>query len=142
MCALAQARAPALGCVVHALGTGPLPFEDDTFDAVLALGCVEFAADPAAACAELVRVARPGATALWVAELCGADCAEGRRPDVDLYEDWRRYRLTYAQAVTVASSLLTGVTNVRVPGYVHDDTGERIVYLRTIGRKPGTTARV
>ncbi len=139
MCELAAAREPAMRCFVHALGSGPMPFEDDIFDVVIALGCVEFAADPAAACAELVRVARPGATMLWVTELCGNDCAAGGRQDVVLYEEWRRYRLTFSDAVDVAEGLLTGVTNVRVPGYVHDDTGERVVYLRTIGRKPGTT---
>lgn len=140
MCELAVERAPSMRCFVYALGEGPLPFEDDTFDAVIALGCVEFAPDPAAACAELVRVARPGASLLWVTELCGSDCASGADRTVILYEEWRRYRLTYEEAVEVAESLLTGVTNVRVPGYVHDDTGQRIVYLRTIGRKPGTSA--
>jgi SAM-dependent methyltransferase len=139
MCELAAARAPAMRCFVHALGAGPMPFEDDIFDAVVALGCVEFAPDPAAACAELVRVARPGGTLLWVTELCGNDCAAGGKQDVVLYEEWRRYRLPFTDAVDVGQSLLSGVTNVRVPGYEHDDTGERVVYLRTIGNKPGTT---
>jgi ubiquinone/menaquinone biosynthesis C-methylase UbiE len=139
MCELAAQRVPGMHCVVHALGERPLPFRDDTFDVVVALGCVEFASDPAAACAELVRVVRPGGSALWVAELCGDDCAEGSRRTVELYEEWRRYRLTQPEAIELAKNLLVGVTNVRVPGYVHDDTGERIVYMRTIGQKPGTT---
>ena len=139
MCELAAQRVPGMPVVMHALGEGRLPFGDDVFDAVIALGCVEFAADPAAACAELVRITRPGGVVLWVAELYGEDCAEGTRPVIHLYEQWRRYRLSQAEATAVAEDLLVGVTNVRVPGYVHDDTGDRIVYLRTIGRKPGTS---
>jgi len=39
-----------------------LPFPDAAFDLVTALGYLEYFTDPAAALAELVRVARPGAT--------------------------------------------------------------------------------
>jgi SAM-dependent methyltransferase len=39
-----------------------LPFEDDSFDAVLALLVVNFMADPAAGVAEMRRVTRPGGT--------------------------------------------------------------------------------
>ena len=39
-----------------------LPFEDDSFDAVLALLVVNFMADPKAGVAEMRRVARPGGT--------------------------------------------------------------------------------
>ena len=41
-------------------GAIPLPFQDDTFDAVVALGFIEYLADIPAALHEMKRVIRPG----------------------------------------------------------------------------------
>jgi len=41
-------------------GLDTLPFRDDTFDAVLAINALQFAADPAGALREIHRVLRPG----------------------------------------------------------------------------------
>lgn len=48
-----------------------LPFEDASFDAVLAINCLQFTHDPARAARELTRVAAPGgriAVVVWSAE--------------------------------------------------------------------------
>jgi SAM-dependent methyltransferase len=48
-----------------------LPFEDASFDAVLAINCLQFTHDPACAARELVRVAAPGGrivVVVWSAE--------------------------------------------------------------------------
>jgi SAM-dependent methyltransferase len=54
-------RPPGAAPVVDARAE-QLPFEDDSFDAALALLVVNFMADPAAGVAEMRRVTRPGGT--------------------------------------------------------------------------------
>lgn len=56
--AIARGRVP--GCDVRQADLESLPYDDVTFDAVLAINSVFYAADPAAAMRELARVVRPG----------------------------------------------------------------------------------
>lgn len=51
-----------LGDPVHHVDTAALPFEDNAFDAVVAIDVHEHLSDPTSFTAELNRVARPGAT--------------------------------------------------------------------------------
>ncbi len=64
MLGVARKRAAAVGCPVHLVrgGAVSLPFVDEAFDAVLHFGGVNLFGDRARALAEMVRVAKPGAT--------------------------------------------------------------------------------
>lgn len=71
---IARGRLP--GCDVRQADLETLPYADATFDAVIAIHSVFYAADPAAAMRELARVARPGGrvvvTAWGPADRCEA----------------------------------------------------------------------
>ncbi len=64
MLAVARKRAATVGCPVHLVRGDAvhLPFADGAFDAVLHFGGVNLFGDRARALAEMVRVAKPGAT--------------------------------------------------------------------------------
>ncbi|MEW6216921.1 MAG: methyltransferase domain-containing protein, partial [Candidatus Bipolaricaulota bacterium] len=64
MLGVARKRAAAVGCPVHLVRGDAvhLPFADGAFDAVLHFGGVNLFGDRARALAEMVRVAKPGAT--------------------------------------------------------------------------------
>ena len=136
MCELAAVRVPEARFIWHDLAQG-LPFGSGTFDGVLALGCVEYVEDVEGACAELVRVTRPGGTVLYVVELCEEGLCGGEAREFVLYESWRRYRRTFAEVEAQARLLLAEVRVERVPAYVFDDTGEPVGYARVIGRARG-----
>jgi SAM-dependent methyltransferase len=72
--AAAGARFP--GADVRRAAAEQLPFDDDTFDLVLAQLVVHFMTDSVRGLAEMVRVARPGATIA----ACVWDYAAGRSP--------------------------------------------------------------
>jgi SAM-dependent methyltransferase len=74
LAAAAAARFP--GVDVRRAPAEQLPFEDDTFDVVLAQLVVHFMTDPVGGVAEMVRVARPGATVA----ACVWDYAGGLSP--------------------------------------------------------------
>lgn len=64
MVALATARLPpARGRLLQG-SIAELPFEDESFDAVVATGVIEYLDDPAAGVDELLRVLRPGGLAV------------------------------------------------------------------------------
>ncbi len=64
MVAAASKRAKALGvadrCEFKTGSADQLPFDDDSFDAVTAMGVLEYVPDDAKALAEMARVVRPG----------------------------------------------------------------------------------
>lgn len=64
MVALARARVPARAAALSQAPIEALPFADASFDAVIALGVVEYSADVGAALAELARVLRAGGIAV------------------------------------------------------------------------------
>ena len=55
---VARRRVP--GADLHEGGLDGLPFDDESFDAVLAINALQFAADPGGALGEIHRVLRPG----------------------------------------------------------------------------------
>lgn len=133
MCELAAERLPDAPFLWHDLAEG-LPFPADLYDGVLALGCVEYVPDVEFACAELVRVVRPGGVVLYVVELCEPGLAGGVEREVSLYEAWRRYRRTWDEVEAAAARMLSHFEMKRVPGYVFEETGEQVGYARVIGR--------
>jgi 2-polyprenyl-3-methyl-5-hydroxy-6-metoxy-1,4-benzoquinol methylase len=62
MVGLARARVPSRAGALAQAPIERLPFADASFDAVVALGVLEYSADVAEALSELARVARPGGT--------------------------------------------------------------------------------
>lgn len=71
MLALARERLPGADLRLGELEK--IPFEDGTFDAVVAVNSVQFAPDPARAAKELLRVTAPGgrvAVVVWSMEHC------------------------------------------------------------------------
>ena len=84
---VAAARARHPGVDVRSASAEQLPFDDDSFDVVLAQLVVHFMADPVAGIAEMARVARPGggvAACVWDFERGGAPIAAFWRAARDL----------------------------------------------------------
>jgi SAM-dependent methyltransferase len=80
---LARRRVPGLGQSLLVAPVERLPFPDGEFDAVTALGVLEFTEDVSLALGELVRVIRPGGTAVVSWPSFGG-----------LYAAWRRAIVT------------------------------------------------
>ena len=132
MCELASEAVPGAPFLWHDLNEG-LPFGDDSFDGVLALGCIEYVANVEMACSELVRVTRPGGIVLYAVELCEEGLCGGPTRHFRLYDEWTRYRRTYAEIEAKARDLLQTPRLARIPAYIFDDTGEQVGYVRVIG---------
>lgn len=71
---------------LHLRDVKDLPFEDDTFDAVIGAHMLEHFDDPFAGLSEMVRVLKPGGLLLIVATRCGI-------PDALLRLRWRHERI-------------------------------------------------
>ena len=136
MCALARQRAPRARIIRHDLNVSPLPVEPSSFDHVLALGCLEFCHDLEGTLRELVGALRPGGTLLGVIELCGPGRLGGQARVVSLYEQWRRYRMTWEQAEALVRAHLEALTLDEVPGYLQDEHGQGVRYMRVMGARP------
>ncbi|MEL6181167.1 MAG: class I SAM-dependent methyltransferase [Myxococcota bacterium] len=135
MCALAAERLPTAPLHWRNLEQG-LPWPDHSFDATLALGCLEFVAAIEEACLELIRVTRPGGRLLYVVEICGPHVDGGEAKAVTLYETWTRYRRPLADVRAFAQHHLVEVEVIEIPGYVQDDSGLLVKYARVIGQVP------
>lgn len=134
MCQIARKRAPRANILQHDL-QAPLPFKDQSFDAVFALGVMEFCSDIEATFKELIRVLKPQGTLLCVIELCGEGLIGGNARTIPLYEDWRRYRLSEPEAHTIANANLNQYQIIRVQGYLQDEHNKHTQYARIIGKK-------
>lgn len=137
MCAAARAR----GCRQVwplALGAGrPLSeVVGGGFDVVLALGCLEYVEDGAAAVAELVAAAKAGGLVLYTVELRGPDLAGGNHRAVPLFDGWMRHRLSRYEARAQAEALLSAPDVTEVRGYWLRERAEWLTYARVIGFKP------
>ncbi len=145
MCELAAEKVPGAAFIPHDLAEG-LPFEDGSFDASIALGCVEYVEDVEFACAELARVVRPGGVVLYVVELCGDGIPGGDARSILFLDEWVRYRRSLEEVRAQAEQWLDAPQIDLVPGYilVDEDNGqdkgeyadaprERIAYARVIG---------
>lgn len=134
MCAYAGERLPDNDFFVADLGL-PLQFEDDVFDGVIALGCVEYVEDIEAACAEMTRVTKPGGVALWAIELCGEGYDGGSAESIEFLTDWVRHRRSPEALDALLAALPLDATVTPIRGFLLEETGGWTRYGRVIGVK-------
>ncbi len=131
MCFLAAERSENILYLPHDL-SDPLPFGEASFDAVVALGCLEYLEDIAPTMAEFRRVLRPGGLFLGCFERYGDDCPGGNAPEVVFLDDWVRYRQSREELQTCLEPLFSHIRFDRVPGFVLEESDERTQYWRVI----------
>lgn len=131
MCMTAAERSENIPYLPHDLNT-PLPFEDGRFDAIVALGCLEYLPDPASVLAEFARVLQKDGLFLGVFERCGTDCPGGEAREVTFLDDWCRYRLPEDEIHLLLQKYFRTCRFDRVHGFILEDTGEHTQYVRVI----------
>ena len=136
MCFLAADRSENILYLNHDLSE-PLPFADKRFDAVVALGCLEYIEDIEATIREFRRVLREGGLFLGCFERYGDDCPGGVAKNVVFYDDWMRYRQSEHDIQSMLSRYFRHVRLDRVRGFKltddeGNDTGEYTQYIRAI----------
>jgi len=134
MCAYAAERVPDSQFFVADLGH-PLQFEDDLFDGVIALGCVEYVEDLEAACAEMTRVTAPGGVVLWTLELCGEAYDGGSAEKIEFLGDWVRHRRSREAVDALIASLPIDAQITPIRGFFLEESGGWTQYARVIGVK-------
>lgn len=139
MCMTAAERSENIPFLPHDLNE-PLPFDDDRFDAVIALGCLEYLPDIASVVDEFCRVLNKDGLFLGVFERCGQDCPGGDAQQVDFLDEWVRYRLPEDDIKKMINDRFSLCRFDRVHGFILEDTGEHTQYVRVIARNPKTKA--
>lgn len=91
MCFHAAERSENIMYLQHDL-RDPLPFASSRFDAVVALGCLEYIADIRATVEEFYRTTKPGGMFLGCFERFGDDCPGKNARQVVFFDEWMRYR--------------------------------------------------
>ncbi len=134
MCMTAAERSENIPFLPHDLNE-PLPFDDARFDAVIALGCLEYLPDIEAVVDEFCRVLTKDGLFLGVFERCGADCPDGDAEEVEFLDDWVRYRQPEAAIHAMIEARFENVRFERVHGFkLVDTTNEYTQYVRVIAR--------
>lgn len=133
MCITAAERSENIPFLPHDLSE-PLPFCEGRFDAIIALGCLEYLADIESVVDEFCRVLTKNGLFLGVFERCGKDCPDGDATEVEFLDDWVRYRQTESDIIDMISSRFVDCKFERVHGFILEDTGEHTQYVRVIGR--------
>lgn len=135
MCMTAAERSENIPFLPHDLND-PLPFDDQRFDAIIALGCLEYLPDIESVLDEFCRVLAPNGLFLGVFERCGSDCPGGTEEAVEFLDDWVRYRLLEEQIHAIINKRFQSAEFTRVHGFkLVDTTGEFTQYVRVIARK-------
>ena len=134
MCMTAAERSENIPFLPHDLNE-PLPFEDKRFDAIIALGCLEYLPDITAGMDEFCRVLKSDGLFLGVFERCGDDCPDGNTRVVTFLDDWKRYRLPETEIHQMMRARFENCQFDRVHGFILEDTGEHTQYVRVIARR-------
>ena len=133
MCWIAAERSENIPYLNHDLAE-KLPFDDERFDAVIALGCLEYLQNIEATIDEFVRVLRKNGMFLGCFELYGEHCPDGYAPEVVFFDEWMRYRQSEEYIQSMILSRFEQADFERVPGFILEETNERTQYLRVIAR--------
>ena len=135
MCFHAAEKSENIMFITHDMNN-PLPFDSCRFDAVTALGCLEYLPDFASAVREFHRVMKPGAVFLGCFERYGDDCPGGCERETVMFDEWMRYRQSREDLETVFNALFDDVRFDKVPGFILEETDEQTQYWRIIARNP------
>jgi len=133
MCMTAAERSENIPYLPHDLND-PLPFDDDRFDAVIALGCLEYLPDIESVVDEFCRVLTKDGLFLGVFERCGEDCPDGDAEEVEFLDEWIRYRLPENEIIKMIEARFESCQFDRVHGFILEDSGEHTQYVRVIAR--------
>ena len=105
------------------------------FDAVIALGCLEYLPDLPAVIDEFCRVLTEDGIFLGAVERCGSDCPDGDSRVVQFLDDWERFRMPEDEIKSMILERFEEARFDRIPGFIlADTTGEHTQYLRVIAR--------
>ena len=133
MCMTAAERSENIPFLPHDLND-PLPFADKRFDAILALGCLEYLQDLSSVLTEFCRVLKDDGLFLGVIERCGSDCPDGDARIVPFLDDWYRCRIPEDEIHTLIQKYFIHTRFDRVHGFILEDTGEHTQYVRVIAK--------
>ena len=111
-----------------------MPFDDKRFDAVVALGCLEYLEDIEFTLDEFVRVLKHDGMFLGCFEIFGEGCPNGFEPSVVFFDNWMRYRQSEAQIRSMILARFNEAVFERVPGFILEETHERTQYVRVIAK--------
>ena len=133
MCWIAAERSENIPYLNHDLSE-ELPFEAGRFDAVVALGCLEYLEDIEFTLDEFVRVLKRDGMFLGCFEIFGEGCPNGSEPSVVFFDNWMRYRQSEAQIRSMILARFREADFERVPGFILEETHERTQYVRVIAK--------
>lgn len=136
MCYYAAERSENIPYLNHDLSE-PLPFNDDKFDAVVALGCLEYLENIENTVREFRRVLKKDGLFLGCFERFGNDCPGKNKRNIVFYDEWMRYRQSESEIEQMMKRYFKHVALARVDGFklTDDDgneTGECTKYIRVI----------
>lgn len=136
MCFRAAERSENIPFLNHDLSE-ELPFNAERFDAVVALGCLEYIETIEETVREFRRVLKPGGIFLGCFERYGEDCPGGDEANVVFFDDWMRYRQSEDAIRCMILSMFSHAEFERVHGFMMTDddgneTGEYTQYVRVI----------
>ncbi|MGI5830377.1 MAG: class I SAM-dependent methyltransferase [Bradymonadia bacterium] len=134
MCFVAAERSENIQFLPHDISQ-PMPFADASFDAVIALGCMEYLKEPADVLADIARMLSPRGRLLAVFERRGADCPGGDAASVLFFDHWMRYRCNEKELETLLKPHFSHYRLERVLGYILEESNETIQYIRVIADK-------
>ena len=112
----------------------PLPFASSRFDAVVALGCLEYIADIRATVEEFYRTTKPGGMFLGCFERFGDDCPGKNARQVVFFDEWMRYRQSRTMIESMFAQRYRHVDIEPVAGFLIEETGETTQYWRVIAK--------
>lgn len=134
MCFHAAERSENILYLNHDLND-PLPFKSSRFDAVVALGCLEYLPDIGSVVREFHRVTKAGGMFLGCFERFGEDCPGKNARQVEFFDHWVRYRQSRSLLESLFKGLYANVTIDPVAGFFLEETNETTQYWRVIARE-------
>lgn len=133
MCFRAAERSENIMYLQHDLND-PLPFADARFDAVVALGCLEYIPDVRKTIEEFHRTTKPGGMFLGCFERFGDDCPGKNARRTVLFDNWMRYRQSRSMLEGIFAPRYRRVSIEPVAGFLIEETGETTQYWRVIAK--------